>query len=180
NDPGDVVETGLPALRDSEQLRFGIGSVFEISRLLQGEISVGYQETRYDSVFFNDVDGIDLDVGLSWFATQLTTVRLRGGSSIEDSTIPGSSGYLNYYAQLTAEHELRRNILLDGTISYSEDDYDGIPLEDQRFGADIGLQYLLNRNVAATVNYTYLDRDSSTAGRGYTQNIVFLGVRGQM
>ncbi|MEM1104278.1 MAG: outer membrane beta-barrel protein, partial [Pseudomonadota bacterium] len=178
--PGDVIEEGLPGIRDNEALRIGVGSVFEISRLLQGEVSIGYLETQYDSPFFNDVDGIDLDIGLTWFATQLTTIRLAGGSSIEDSTIPGSSGFLNYFGQVSVDHELRRNILVSATVAYSEDDYEGIPREDQRIGADIGIDYLMNRNIAVTARYTYQDRDSTDAQIPFTQNIVYLGLRGQI
>jgi len=180
NDPGDLNEQTLPAFRDNEAIRVAIGSVFEISRLLQGDVSIGYLETRYDSPFFSDVGGIDLDIGLTWFATQLTTVEFRGGSSVEDAVIPGSSGYLNYFGQVSVDHELRRNILLTATVSYSEDDYDGITREDQRFAADAGLDYFLNRNAAVTLRYTYQDRDTNFEELGYTQNIVFLGMRGQI
>ena len=166
--------------RDSQGYNVRLGAVFEVSNLVQGELFAGYQSRSFDDDDFTDSDGIDVGAEIQWFATQLTTVTIEAGSGIEDATIRGASSFFNYYIQARADHELRRNLLLNIGGAYSNDNFDGINREDSRFSGVLGASYFLNRRVGVGAQYAYTDRDSTVDDLNFTSNSITLTLRGQL
>lgn len=157
-------KTGVVLARDSDGVEALAGANFELGAVMRGEIGVGYIRQSYDSPAFKDISGLGARAQVEWFPTELTTVTVTGGRSVEDSGIPGSSGYLSSNLGAQVDHELLRNVLLTGQIAYGKDEYEGIARNDKRLNAGIGATYLLNRHVGLSVNYSYLDQKSDAAG----------------
>ncbi len=72
------------------------GIKFEPSRLLRGEVFVGYQSWSSDSGFLDDVSGLYYGANLAWFASPLMTVTLKARQKVDSSNfefdgIDGSS-----------------------------------------------------------------------------------------
>lgn len=160
---------GRPAValvRDSDGVEALTGANFEIGAVMRGEIGVGYIRQSYDDPAFNEIDGLGARGLVEWFPTELTTVTLNGSRSVEDSGIPGSSGYLSSNIGGQIDHELIRNVLLTGQLSYGKDEYEGVDRNDKRLNAGISATYLMNRHVGLTVGYSYFDQKSAGAGAG--------------
>jgi hypothetical protein len=171
-DLGDA-EIGLT--RDSKGLAVSGGVNFELSNLVRGEIGAGYIHQTYSDPRFDNIDGLGVRAQLEWFPTQLTTVSFTGSRQIQDSGIPGTAGYLasNYAAQI--DHELLRNLILTGQVSYGDDDYKGFDRRDKHWRAGISGTYLMNRNIGLTVGYSYYDQNSSGLFRGLDYSINKVG-----
>ena len=73
-----------------------------------------------------------------------------------------------------------RNVIINGSAGYGEDDYEGVPRMDDTLRAGLGLDYLLNRNFTFGVGYDYTDRDSNLAGSDYKKNVVGLTLTGKL
>ncbi len=73
---------------------------------MRGEISAGYIQQDFDEVAFKDTDGFAARAQLEWFPTELTTVTVAGGRSIEDSATPGVGGLLSSNLSVGVDHEL--------------------------------------------------------------------------
>ena len=82
------------------------------------------------------------------------------GRSIEDSANPGAGGMLVSSAGVTIDHELLRNGVLSGRVSYSDMDYRGIDREDEMVGASLSATYLINRNLGITAALSTQKTDS--------------------
>ena len=80
--------------RDSKGLTGKVGTTFELSRLLTGEVSLGYTQRNYDDPRLENLSGLIGDASLVWTANSLTTVKFTAASSIGESTIAGVSGVL--------------------------------------------------------------------------------------
>ncbi|WP_269714838.1 outer membrane beta-barrel protein [Caulobacter sp. NIBR2454] len=167
--------------RDSDGYEVLAGANFELSALMRGEFGVGYISQKFDDPTAKKIDGLGARAQVEWFPTQLTTVTFTGARSIEDSGIPGSSGYLSSAVGAQVDHELRRNIILTGKLDYANDDYDGIERKDKRFNAGVSATYLLNRRLGVVAGYSYFDQNSKglNGGEDFKVNRVSLGLTGR-
>ena len=116
---------------------------------------------------------------LDYFLSPLTTLTLGAGRTVEDAATPGAGGYVASSASLTVDHELLRNLILTGRLTYSEDEYQGLDRNDRRLQARVGATYLMNRNlgvslVAATLKTSSdgLDRDQDFTVNRLTLSLV--------
>ena len=107
-----------------------VGSTFEISRQLTGEISGGYQDRNYEDARLKNLRGFVGDAAMLWSPTPLTTVTLRGTAELGDTTIAGSSGTTARRATLEIAHALRRNLIVTGFTNFGRTDYDGQGLRE--------------------------------------------------
>lgn len=162
NDPS----TPTVAARDSDGYEVLAGANFEVSRLVRGDAGVGFVSQNYDDPRFEDVDGFGARVNLEWFPTELTTVSGTVQRVVEDSTQIGAGGFLSSSGSLQIDHELRRNVILSGTLAYADDKFKGVDRNDERWLAALSGTYLVNRYIGVSLGYTYMDQSSSGQDRG--------------
>lgn len=165
--------------RDSEGVAVRVGSSFEITRTLTGEVSGGIQARVYDDNRLETLVGPLAEAAVIWSASPLTTVRLRGQSTIEETTLPFSSGALTQRATLEVQHDLRRNLSVTAAVSGSDTRYDGVRLEEQGFTGTLRVDYRLTRSVALRASFTHERLKSTTPGADYTANVFLVGMRFQ-
>lgn len=152
--------------RNSDGYVATIGSNFELTDVIRGDIAVGYMKQSYDTPSYGKIDGFSAEGKIEWFPTALTTVTATGGRTIEEAVATGSPGYISNNIGVNIDHELLRNVLLSANASYGKDAYEKIDRDDKRTGAGASVAYLLNRRVGVFLTYTYLKQDSSGANRG--------------
>ncbi|HEY0223721.1 MAG TPA: outer membrane beta-barrel protein, partial [Pseudolabrys sp.] len=132
--------------RNSNGLTGTVGSTFELTRLLTGEVGIGYTQRKYADARLEPVQGLIGDASLIWTASALTTAKLTGKSSVGESTLPGVSGTLSRDIGLQVDHSFRRWLIGSVKLGFGYDDYVGFSREDKRFSAGLGLTYKLNRS----------------------------------
>ena len=124
------------------------GSTFEISRLLTGEIAVGYTERDYEDPRLPALSGLIANASLIWTASALTTVKLTRHLDGRRIDVPGVSGVL--YRDVGVAGRSRVPPLADrqrSRLGFGLDDYVGSPRIDNRYSAG-GVTYKLNRDRA--------------------------------
>lgn len=176
----DQQPPAVPLNRDSDGWQAVVGSEFRLTNLAQGGVYAGYQEREYDDPTLANTDGLTYGANVDWFVTPLTTVTFTADASVQETTVAGASGYDRQQFGVDVDHELMRNIILSGGLSYANNDFNDSGREDDIIGASAGLTYLLNRNFDVMLGYTYTDRDSSAAGSSYTRNVVGLTLTGKL
>jgi hypothetical protein len=179
--PDDV---GVGFDRDSWGYDAVVGLAFDLSGVTSGDVFAGYQKQRLnDDSNLDNIDGPTYGASLAWSATTLTTVGARVVRNIETTTLNGASGYWATLGEVTIDHELLRNLLLNVTGGVTQNDYKGIAREDYIYTAGVGAKYMMNRNFYATLGYRYRERDSRNANGGaanYKENRVRIGLEAQM
>ena len=166
--------------RDSDGWAALVGSEFKLTRLAQGEVYVGYQERDYKASTLGSTQGLTYGANIDWFVTPLTTVKLTADSRVEETTVGTASGYDNQRVALGVDHELLRNLILRGRVSFANNDFNDNPRNDDIIGAGASVLYLLNRNFDVGLAYDYTNRDSNVTGFDYTRNIVALTLTGKL
>jgi hypothetical protein len=163
--------------RDSDGIGVKAGTTFELSRILTGEVSGGWQHRTYVDRRLRDLDGPLFDASLAWFATPLTTVRLRAGTAISETTVTTASGILTQTGTLEITHDLRRNLRLTLAATALTNDYKGSGIHEDGYGLSAKLDYRLTRFLTLRASYAFDHLKSSIPFGGYTANTYLLGVR---
>lgn len=151
--------------RDSKGYGIYVGSSFELTTLLRGDVRVGYIRQNFDLANIRPISGLGTLAKLVYFPNRLWTITATAESSIEDSGVPGSGGFLHRGGSLRGDHELRRYIIASIEGGYFRDTYRGLNRRDSLPYADVGLTYLSRNHWNARLGYRYLARDCAcTAG----------------
>jgi hypothetical protein len=164
-------------LRDSNGGYAKIGSSFEFSRILTGEISVGYSARNYVDPRLSQLSGFLTSGSLIWNASGLTTVKFNTDTQIAETTIPGSSGVLVHTYAAEVDHDFRRWLTAIGKFTYGTYDYQGQNRNDKTYSLEGNLIYKLNRNVwiKGTLRHDILD--SNQPGSSSQGTVAMVGVR---
>jgi hypothetical protein len=163
--------------RDSDGVYAKVGTTFEFTRKLTGEVSVGYLTRDYKDPALSGIGGLTTDASLVFAATSLTTFTATAKSTVNEVILPGVSGDFSRDFSLQVDHSLRRWLIATAQIGYGTDDYVGLDRFDQRWFASFQLLYKLSRDVQLKAQ---IRRDwiaSSVPGVDYTADQFLLGVR---
>jgi hypothetical protein len=163
--------------RDSSGGYVKAGTSFELSRLLTGEISVGYAARDYVDPRLDRLQGLLTSASLTWSATPLTTAKFYSTTSIDETTLPGVSGVLTHVYTVEADHDFRRWLTGIGKFTWGSLDYQGDGRRDKIYTVSGDLIYKMNRSLwlKGTLRRDWLD--SNIAGNSTASTVVMLGVR---
>jgi len=163
--------------RDSTAGGVTVGLDTELSPLFHLNFDIGFIANDFDDRRFDD--DVDLIFGAEgiWYVTPLTTVKSRAERRDIATNQPGSSSKTQSTLALEVQHELRRDLLLSAGVRYLNDDFRDINRDDDRAVAELGAEFLLDRNVSVVADYRYEQRWSDASGQDYSRNLVTLGLR---
>lgn len=154
-----------------------VGSSFEFSRILIGELSIGYTARNYVDPRLSQLKGLLTTGSLVWNASGLTTVKFITDTQVSETAVPGGSGVLVRTYTAEVDHDFRRWLTAIGKFTYGTLDYQGLNRNDRTYSLQGDLIYKLNRNlwVKGTVRHDILD--SNVVGASSQGTVVMLGVR---
>jgi hypothetical protein len=155
------------------------GTSFEFSRLLTGDIAVGWAERNYADPRLNRIDGLLTSSSLTWTATPLTTAKFYSTTSIDEVIVPGVSGVLTHTYTFEVDHDFHRWLTAIGKFTYGTYDYQGDGRLDKTYSLEGDLIYKLTRNlwIKGTLRRDILNSNVPLASSAAT--VVMLGVRVQ-
>jgi len=163
--------------RNSQGRAAKLGSTFELSRILTGQMAFGYLERNYTDPSLPNIRGPTLDGSLTWLASALTTFKLTAVTSASESTLVGVSGVFTHEVGIEVDHAFRT--WLDATLrfTYDRDAYVGQPRLDDRYAALAGLTYKLTRDLQLKGELRREWLTSSIPANNYQAYVALLGVR---
>jgi hypothetical protein len=166
--------------RNSHGWEVDAGTAVEITRLVTGEIYVGYLEQDYQSPVLKSPTGVAFGGNLIWNITPLWSIKGSASQSVAETDITQASSSTETNFSVTVEHELLRNVILTGNAGYIHDDYNGITRTDDTYLVGAGAKYLLNRNLRLSADITYSSRSSTStafSNAAYDRLIGIVGVQ---
>ncbi len=173
---------------NSEGISGLVGASFEVTRLITGEIGVGYFQQWFEDNEFENPNGFDYHAALIWNPTPLVAVTLAADRTIEPESIEGIAGSVQDAASLTIAWEATHALTLTPVFRVYNDDYieeknhkkneeegqDNIDIEDFAWQAGISADYALNRLWSVGAHYTFTERDAEAddVDLGYERHFV--------
>ncbi|HEY9217554.1 MAG TPA: outer membrane beta-barrel protein [Phenylobacterium sp.] len=161
--------------RDSTGYEALVGLDVDLTRLIRGELAVGYVNRDY--VDIGGVDGLALRGQLEWFPTGLTTVTGIVTRTVEEAGVVGAPAVLATNFDLRLDHELLRNLILTGELGFYNDDFQGGSRADRRSRYATSATWFLNRRVGLNFGIEQIRQESTglNAAEDYRVNRVLVG-----
>ncbi len=155
------------------------GTSFEFSRLLTGEIAVGWAQRNYVDPRLPNLQGLLTTASLVWTVTPLTMAKYFSDTQLVETTLPGVAGILVRTHTFEVDHDFRRWLTGIGKFSFGTLDYQGSPRKDQTYSVSGDLIYKMNRTIwlKGTLRRDWLE--SNVPGASSNSTVVMLGVRVQ-
>lgn len=167
--------------RDSDGYRARVGTTLDFTGVspgspgnFTGEVFAGYFKQSYDDPELEDPSGFDFGAAVLWNVTGLTSVRLLAERSVQETSVQDVSSYVQTTLGGSVEHELLRNLLLQGSIAFSNNDFQGGDRDQDDLALGVRAFYLANRYLRLSVAYEYRQRDSEEPDEDFTSNSVSL------
>jgi hypothetical protein len=178
-----LVGTTLPSTRDNHSHYLYVGADHDFNSQLKGSIRAGGQYTEYPNAVAplrkSSVSPY-ADANISYAYAEGSTVQV-GVKHTRNQTDIGNT--LDQEST-TAYGELKHKITAKFTGSligqYQRGTFNQGPFNNQvdnMFLAGVNLAYEINPHLTAETGYNYDRLDSDLAGRSFTRNRVFLGIR---
>ena len=163
--------------RDSSGGYAKAGTSFEFTRLLIGELAVGWAERSYIDPRLNRLQGFLTSGSLIWSATPLTTAKFITDTQITETTLPLSSGVLVHTYAFEVDHDFRRWLTAVGKFTYGTYDYSGNVRKDKTYSIEGDLIYKMTRSlwIKGTLRHDVLD--SNVPLSSSSAIVALLGVR---
>jgi hypothetical protein len=163
--------------RDSSGGYAKAGSSFELTRLLTGEISIGYAARNYVDPRLNRLEGFLTTASLVWSATPLTTAKFFTDTQLAETTVAGAPGVLVRTYTVEVDHDFRRWLTGIGKFTIGTLDYQGYGRSDKTYSLEGDVIYKMTRNLwlKGTLRRDVLD--SNISGANSAATVVMLGVR---
>jgi hypothetical protein len=188
---------GVP--HDSHGYEGDAGTAINLGGIINGEIYAGYLKQYYSTdtrptaanptpiANKPSLSGVGFGGNLLWNVTQLTSLRFGLSRTIEETIVTNSVGAtvalaeadLVTSASVSVEHELLRNVLLTAGANYTQDDFQGITRTDNSYEGTAGARYLINRNLSAGLDLSYVKRSSNQPGNDYDRELAMASIRTQ-
>ena len=174
--------------RNSDGWEITGGAAFDITGTSYGEFYVGYLKQNYDSNSLANIDSFTFGASMLWNPTGLTSVRVGVDRGVQETVAFAQdaqgnaalvSGILGTSYRVDFEHELQRNVLLQGGIGLTTSNFEGSVRNDDLYSAGFGVRYLMNRNLSLNANYDWDYRSSNAATQDYKRHIFMLNLTAQ-
>jgi hypothetical protein len=178
-------QSGVPS-NNSTSAMFLAGLDYQGESLWRYSLLVGVERTEFSAAQYGSETAPVVSAQVIYTPTGVLTLTGSATRAIEDSDTLASAGYVLSQANLTADYELLRNVLLEGRAGVQYVSYiQGSSQSNETVGG--GVTWLLNQNVRLSLNDDFtnqtsagtevanLNDDGLTQLSGaYTQNILLL------
>lgn len=158
--------------RDSHGVTIGPGLRYDINGILLVDLFAGWRRQVFSDRRLKTVDVAVAEARVAWNVTRLTTISAGLLRDLSETTITNASSYIATRVELRADHELRRNVLVDARLAYEQDSFEGIERTDNYYAAGLGGKYLVNRSLSVSGGYGFRERSSHAANTDFTEHSV--------
>lgn len=142
-----------------------------ITRLIQGQIFVGYLDETYKGTLPN-ISGFNFGANVDWYPTPLLAFHLTASRTLNGTTVAGASAQDDQAVRLAADYKFRRTVTLGAYVGYRDSNFNGSARHDKYTDAGANVTYDMNPYIGIQARYDYETRNSSLAGQNFDDNVV--------
>lgn len=149
-------------LRGSEGLHLALGTFFDSSDDLRGEVALGVRQQDFADARFDTLTTPTLDAWIHWSPINDLTLTAWTDTDFEEETVFDRAGTLSRSATVHTEYYFTNRWRGATRWRYSHADNIGSAMDDEEWGARLGLDYELKPGLLTSLEFgrrRYLDGD---------------------
>lgn len=150
------------ANRDGRTVGGMVGVEINPGGRLRGDIAAGVFRYKPKSSAFQSFSGFALEGSLVYSPRERTAFILDVFSGDVATIRNGASGRVDRSARLTVQQEVRHNLIASAALRYRQTRYRGIDNKLNTLGAEVDIEYLLNRHLSVALMGEYTKRTSGS------------------
>ena len=159
--------------RDSDTLSVLAGFDDSSGGVFGYRFLAGYQVRNFRDDRLSTRSKPIVEAGVNYSPSRLTTFTGLLSRRLEDAAAEALVGYTYTQARLAVDHELLRNVVLNGYVQYLRADFLENGGSNKIIGGGGKATWLLNRNMRLALTYDYIDR-SANRGANYDRSVALL------
>lgn len=163
--------------RDSRGFAGRVGARVDLGPILSGEAAIGWTRESLTDAALPDLQGVLFDATILWSPTRLTQIGFTARTTLDPTTLAGSSGAVGRNAGVTVRHALTRDITASLGASGEVRHYEGIALRERTVSGDAEIAYRFDPHMEVYGRGAWSRFSTSAAGGDYDAVTVLAGVR---
>ncbi len=184
-----VDTTGLKRDYNDSSVLAGVDD--DVDGIVRIRALVGYETRTFSATGLKTIQAPIAEASVIFNPNGLTTLTALVARRIADSGDESTTGYTETTARLVVDHEYLRNVLLQGQVAFTRDEYPGGGGTQSLIGAGGSITWLINRNLRLSLSDAVTMRNSRAVvassptfanpalgsqpfGGSYSDNVVFL------
>jgi hypothetical protein len=160
--------------RDSLETGVQLGLGIDHGPLWAGDVALTYLRRSYKDSMLDTVSAIGINGNLTWRPTDLTTIVLTAGTSIDDATSAGSSGSKIYTGRIDATQAVRENVDLFAGLGATIEKADSGT--EKTLETTVGVQWQFTPEWAWTASYDATWVKGAISDDDYTEHRILTGI----
>ncbi|WP_158272077.1 outer membrane beta-barrel protein [Marinicauda salina] len=165
--------------RDSAGFHAAAGVEAQLAQALTAEVFVGMIAQNYDDPAFDDVEALDFGVDIDWRYAPNGLISASAGRSLQETTLPGAPGYLSTHVGASFSRRVVDRLTLTAHLRHTENDYQQSARTDRLLNSGVGARYFATPRVFVGAGYSFVQRNSNTAGADFTENRILARIGAQ-
>ncbi len=160
--------------RDSQGVNLAVGLALNRGPIWDGEVALTYVVRDYADASLETAQGLGVAGRIKWSPTELTSLEATTGFTVDETSTAGISASRSWTTSLDLTQSLRQNLDAKAGLGFSVQD-SGTSI-DNSTTAKLGLDWKLNPNMTASVNYQGLWFNSGSAAGDYNDQRVMTSI----
>lgn len=163
--------------RDSQGDSWVVGVASRDTLSVRGELYAGWLSQRYVDPRLPNISAPTVGASLLWKMAPQTTLDASVGRSVQETTLPGASSYVDTTVGLHISRNISSRFSARAGVDVTRSDFRGIGRRDDLYSGNFGVSYRLHRYWQLDASYQLLQRHSNIPDAEYYRNEIYLGVR---
>ncbi len=160
--------------RDSLEAAAQIGVAIDNGPLWSGEVALAYLRRSYSDENLDSASAIGINGNLTWRPTDITSIVLSAGTSLEDATSAAASASKVFTGRIDVTQALRENIDAFAGAGFTLDK--ASQGTDKTFETTVGVNWQLTPEWAWTASYDATWFRGVTSADSYTEHRILTGI----
>ena len=160
--------------RDSTGYGITAGVQLDTGPIWAGDLGLTYLHRNYLAASLGSAEAFGLTGSLTWSPTELTTIVMATGTSLDESTVAGTPANSNWRASVDMTYALRDNVDLSAGAAVEIEDT-GTAF-DKTYDGKLGVEWKFNPVLSWSAGYDLTWLDSGTADDSYVEHRVSTGL----
>ena len=149
-----------------------VGNTVTSAEIYAGWLRQDYRDPRLPTVSVPDIGA-----RLTLRATDQLSLQGSIDRSIEETTLPGSSAYVNTNAEVVATQAINARWSARAGMAWNRSAFQGISRVDQIYDANLGFDYRVTRALTLLADYHLVERRSDVQSAEFVRNLFSIALR---